>query len=117
MLGPRVVYTAVLAITASSTLYNTPATAPLSATVQKLLQEEMLLSVPIVVFGNKIDDLYATPATEGELRAALGLVSTTGKKVLYLVLGCAPTCWGFGLFGLLVRSAHTNNDTHPASLL
>ena len=83
--------------------------------VQKLLQEEMLLSVPIVVLGNKIDKPEA--ASEGELRAALGLVSTTGKKVLYLVLGCAPTCWGFGLFGLLVRSAHTNNDTHPASLL
>mmetsp|Transcript_33631 Transcript_33631/g.60872 ORF Transcript_33631/g.60872 Transcript_33631/m.60872 type:complete len:193 (+) Transcript_33631:161-739(+) len=47
--------------------------------LDKLLQEEMLLSVPIVVLGNKIDKPEA--ASEGELRAALGLVSTTGKEI------------------------------------
>lgn len=67
---------------------STPRTLFLSPhLVQKLLQEEMLLSVPIVVLGNKIDKPEA--ASEGELRAALGLVSTTGKEVLLCV--CCKT--------------------------
>lgn len=46
---------------------------------QSLITSEELANVPIVVLGNKID--IETAASEGQLRAALGLTSTYGKEV------------------------------------
>mmetsp|Transcript_5718 Transcript_5718/g.20517 ORF Transcript_5718/g.20517 Transcript_5718/m.20517 type:complete len:194 (-) Transcript_5718:295-876(-) len=47
------------------------------AELDKLLGEDHLANVPFVVLGNKID--IETAASEGELRAALGLTATFGK--------------------------------------
>mmetsp|Transcript_180280 Transcript_180280/g.438703 ORF Transcript_180280/g.438703 Transcript_180280/m.438703 type:complete len:193 (+) Transcript_180280:217-795(+) len=47
--------------------------------LDELLANEELANVPFVVLGNKID--VETAASEGELRAALGLTATYGKEV------------------------------------
>lgn len=49
------------------------------AELDRLLEDELLHSVPFVVLGNKIDKSGA--ASESELRASLGLMHTTGKEV------------------------------------
>ena len=50
---------------------------------QKLLAEDTLADVPVVVMGNKIDMRDAV--SEDELRIAMGLTHTSGKQVR-----CAP---------------------------
>lgn len=49
------------------------------AELDKLLMDDHIANTPIVVLGNKIDVRDA--ASEGELKAALGLVDTFGKDV------------------------------------
>jgi hypothetical protein len=49
-----------------------------SDTMQTLLSTDELAATPILVLGNKID--MPTAVSEQELRAALGLIDTSGKE-------------------------------------
>jgi signal recognition particle receptor subunit beta len=56
-----------------------PTRPPTWRRVQMLLATESLASTPFLILGNKVDMPHA--ASEGELRAALNIMETTGKEV------------------------------------
>lgn len=56
--------------------------------LDELLSHSSLETVPFLILGNKVDHRLALP--EHEMRAALGLVQTTGKDVTSNLEGVRP---------------------------